>query len=170
MSEIHIPENAGEYAEGLKKILRRFGEEWPAYIACGPGWYPILVDLDQKLNEVAPHYELAQVKEKYGGLRFYVELPEERGALGIWEARNPMPLGTDNPEAEDWWRRLDEWEASPEGKEALKEAKRTLERVRELVDAAEYLSTQTCETCGQPGTIETHNGWVSTRCPEHQRS
>jgi hypothetical protein len=37
----------------------------------GPGWIPIVVELDQKMAEVAPEYELVQVKEKFGGLRFY---------------------------------------------------------------------------------------------------
>lgn len=42
----------------------------------GAGWQPILDRLEERLNEVAPGYEVCQIKEKFGGLRYYVDLPE----------------------------------------------------------------------------------------------
>jgi ribosomal protein L37AE/L43A len=38
----------------------------------GDGWYEIIYKLSQKLMEIDPYVEATQVKEKFGGLRFYV--------------------------------------------------------------------------------------------------
>jgi hypothetical protein len=35
-------------------------------------WLPHLAELDAAIAAIDPHYKLAQVKEKFGGLRFYV--------------------------------------------------------------------------------------------------
>ena len=66
-----VPADAGEYAEGLAAILRRIPEGWGRWISCSRGWYPLLVDTDRKLAALDPAYEIHQVKEKYGGLRYY---------------------------------------------------------------------------------------------------
>jgi hypothetical protein len=42
------------------------------YRDVGPGWLAILSALHEKLMEQAPAYEVAQVKEKFGGLRVYL--------------------------------------------------------------------------------------------------
>lgn len=62
--------------EDKAKSLMRFG------FACGPGWFTILQELiyaikeeEDKLAEKDPSYErltVVQVKEKFGGLCFYV--------------------------------------------------------------------------------------------------
>jgi len=41
-----------------------------------PGWAVILDDLVRRLNELDVDIEVRQVKEKFGTLRFYFELPE----------------------------------------------------------------------------------------------
>ena len=38
----------------------------------GKGWLPIVVELDKQLAELDPEYKIDQIKEKFGGLRFYV--------------------------------------------------------------------------------------------------
>lgn len=37
----------------------------------GDGWFDIVYDLSKKLTEIAPDCRAVQVKEKFGGLRFY---------------------------------------------------------------------------------------------------
>jgi MinD superfamily P-loop ATPase len=37
------------------------------------GWYPIIVELDRRLAELDEDYVVHQVKEKFGGLRYYFE-------------------------------------------------------------------------------------------------
>ena len=38
----------------------------------GEGWHPLIKELEEKLNAIDPDFELLQVKEKFGGLRYYV--------------------------------------------------------------------------------------------------
>jgi hypothetical protein len=81
---IHVPDDAGEYAEGLRRIMRRIPEGWGRWISCGPGWYPIVCELDSVLAQLDPAgFEVRQVKEKFGGLCYYVhtERPELRDAF-----------------------------------------------------------------------------------------
>lgn len=58
--------------KGISKVLKRFlGSR---SIECGEGWYDLLIELDEKLNKIYPDYELEQVKEKFGTLRYYCSL------------------------------------------------------------------------------------------------
>lgn len=82
---LHVPDDAGAYAEGLRRVLARIPDGWGRRIRCGPGWYPLVVDADRRLAAVDSGYVLQQVKEKFGVLVMYVEpsdfvrvLPPER--------------------------------------------------------------------------------------------
>jgi len=79
---------------------------------CGDGWFGIIEKLSEQLEPLGVIAE--QVKEKYGGLRFYYDGP---------------------PEADEY------------------------------VMAAEEQSLETCEVCGEPGTIN-EGGWLQVRCSE----
>lgn len=68
---IHIPEDAGECREALVALLRRIPDGWGRWISCDAGWYPLVTQLDAQLAQLDPEYELHQVKEKFGGLRYY---------------------------------------------------------------------------------------------------
>jgi hypothetical protein len=37
----------------------------------GPGWLPLIKELDSKMSELDPNYRINQIKEKFGGLRYY---------------------------------------------------------------------------------------------------
>ena len=39
----------------------------------GPGWSNILFDLHRNLVKVSPDYDIGQIKEKFGGLRVYLD-------------------------------------------------------------------------------------------------
>ena len=55
--------------EALKeKISPSFGK----YINIDEGWYQIVVDCDKELTVIDPNYQILQIKEKFGGLRFYM--------------------------------------------------------------------------------------------------
>jgi hypothetical protein len=47
--------------------------KWDKIAYCGKGWYWILDELDKKLTYLDPKYKIAQIKEKFGGLRFYFD-------------------------------------------------------------------------------------------------
>ena len=55
--------------EALKeKISPSFGK----YISVDEGWYQIVVDCDKELRTIDPNYQILQIKEKFGGLRYYM--------------------------------------------------------------------------------------------------
>lgn len=59
--------------EAVRSVLARFLPGACPALEVGPGWYPIILDLDQDLGAIDPDYQLVQVKEKFGRLRYYVE-------------------------------------------------------------------------------------------------
>jgi len=123
---------------------------------CGDGWEPLIRRLSEKLEPIGA--VASQVKEKYGGLRFYIEgidqptpfllrlrrigchLLRRRwcGSLWCWDWWKPWTLWRicDYPEAWDW------------------------------IALAEVESTKTCETCGAEGKLRTE-GWYTTLCQTH---
>lgn len=64
----------GEWQARLEPILERIPAEWGRWIACDSGWHPLICRLDDAIAALVPDYEIHQVKEKFGGLRFYYEL------------------------------------------------------------------------------------------------
>jgi hypothetical protein len=58
----------------LSPILNRIPDAWGKWVSVGAGWYDIVLDLDKQLAKIDPNYEIHQVKEKFGGLRFYCSL------------------------------------------------------------------------------------------------
>ena len=76
------PEGAGEYADALRRILARIPPRWGRRIDTGPGWYPLIIELDQQLAQTDPGYTVHQVKEKFGSLRYYVEESDGLSAEG----------------------------------------------------------------------------------------
>jgi hypothetical protein len=56
-----------------QKLLDRFQKGYIKSISCNEGWYKILENLDNKLSYLDPNYRVAQIKEKFGTLRFYFD-------------------------------------------------------------------------------------------------
>lgn len=71
LNSLHIPDDAGIYAAGLEKILRRIPDGWGRWISHDAGWYPIITRCDEQLAAIDPDYIVHQVKEKFGTLRYY---------------------------------------------------------------------------------------------------
>lgn len=68
----HLPEDAGEYADGLTDMMNRIPDGWGRWISCGYGWYSIITNANEQLKFIDPDYEIHQVKEKFGTLRYYI--------------------------------------------------------------------------------------------------
>ena len=66
-----------EYPDGILDILNRIPVGWGRWISCDKGWYKLLVDTNRKMNMMWPNYEIHQVKEKFGSLRFYWGISSE---------------------------------------------------------------------------------------------
>jgi len=78
---LHVPEDSGDLAPAIEAILRRIPDGWGRWVTMSRGWYPIIVELDRRLAELDEDYVVHQVKEKFGGLRYYCE-PSESASPG----------------------------------------------------------------------------------------
>jgi len=80
-----------------EQFPKMFGEKYGGF-ACGEGWWPILeklcsniqshIDWKNRQLGVVPQVTVAQIKEKFGGLRFYYDGGDEqiRGMVQMAEA------------------------------------------------------------------------------------
>lgn len=71
LDRLHVPDDAGEYESALREILTRIPDGWGRWISCDRGWFPIVVEIHERLVAVDPDYEVHQVKEKFGKLCYY---------------------------------------------------------------------------------------------------
>jgi len=85
LDALHVPEDAGEYAEPLRRILLRIPDGWGRWISCSAGYYPLICQLDHQLAELDSRYVVHQCKQKMGTLRYYCE------------SENPLYRGLDSP-------------------------------------------------------------------------
>lgn len=53
-------------------------------------WYEILVWLHKELESLIPGYNISQIKEKFGGLRYYFSYPEVIPIKDEWPAYNSV--------------------------------------------------------------------------------
>jgi hypothetical protein len=83
---------SGGVTEDTFRLMRDGGTlaEWEDYV--GPGWRPILERLHERLAELDPGYRAGQVKEKFGGLRVYLNGPMPPGAQEAIDAAGAESL------------------------------------------------------------------------------
>ncbi|MDO3401267.1 hypothetical protein QWI29_14600 [Mycolicibacterium neoaurum] len=70
---IRIPPAAGEHAAAIEAILRRIPDGHGRYLSVDAGWYPLVIATDAQLTRLDPHYQVLQIKEKFGTLRYYCQ-------------------------------------------------------------------------------------------------
>jgi len=188
LDAVHLPGDAGDHAAALERILRRIPDGWGRWIDCDAGWYPIIARLDAAIADLVPAYEVLQVKEKYGTLRYYVGSPHrEPSCCHALRERDPRPFegaisGPFAPKDRDpeeqrlleaWYSRYVEHLASDEHRRVRDADHAALDqeriealnrRVDALIDAAEEESARTCERCGVSGCLRENAGWLKTLC------
>lgn len=59
------------YPDYLFPVLARFSPDAPANIWCDKGWWILVSNCDVELSKIDPEYSIFQIKEKFGGLRYY---------------------------------------------------------------------------------------------------
>ncbi len=142
--------------ESYPRLMHGEGPRIPGYI--GYGWHPIVMRLMARIDEMldddlAQRFRVHQIKEKFGGLRFYFGLSGRRDyTFDLLSA-----AGATRVEIPD-----DEVEAD------LPPRPGAMDAILELVRIAEKEASCTCEVCGEPGE-RTREGWVQTLCERHQR-
>jgi hypothetical protein len=187
LNQYHVPEDADEYAEDLRKILERIPLRWGRWIRCDIGWYPLVIELDQKLAKIFPGYELHQVKEKFGTLRYYIGFPEispqccidiesERPYEGAvdprWLSRETRTL-EEQFELDKWYYQtfLPHYDSEEHKVQDLAlDPERTRRgdlytKMEEVITEYEDISAKTCEYCGQPAELLSRGYWYKTLCP-----
>jgi len=57
-------------------------EYWKS-IDIDEGWYQLVIDCDRELTKIDPNYQITQIKQKFGGLRYYFQpsLPNTYNAM-----------------------------------------------------------------------------------------
>lgn len=167
----------------LDPILERIPNEFGKWIGCRSGWYPLLLELDARLAAICPEYQVHQVKEKYGTLRYYFDLPTPQPqcceAFDLLHPRMvppPWKLGRVLTEEEQsrhdaWLSELNAHFASDEHGRGCAEVEPVLDacqelnlKMEEVVREYEQRSAHTCELCGGEGTLGVSGGWYQTLC------
>ena len=66
-----VEQDAQELEQYSPRIARRYREGMTCCSSYIPEWADLVRDLDDKLSHTDPDYKIDQIKEKFGGLRFY---------------------------------------------------------------------------------------------------
>jgi len=56
----------------IEELKKKIAPEYWKSIDVDEGWYQIVVDCDKELTAIDPNYQIFQIKEKFGGLRYYM--------------------------------------------------------------------------------------------------
>lgn len=116
------------------------------------GWEPIVVDALEQLKKLSAatgvEIRVAQIKEKFGGLRLYLDI-DEVSATGL-EVVEPISKGAT---AEPTLRMQS---GSAPGS--------VRERATAIVRAAEIAVSTVCEACGAPGRLRKLGSYFWTCC------
>lgn len=136
--------------ESLRKQLANGGvtDIYSAYgCEMGDGWYELMTDLCTEITAayeragVPVDLEVAQIKEKWGGLRFYYSTPDhpvEIHAIDIFGVGSLRHNGGESPLQNE---------------------------ITDIVRRYEEKSFTVCEVCGKPGILR-KMCWVRTLCDE----
>lgn len=95
--------------------------------------------IPQKKNQL--NVLIHDIKEKFGGLRFYVSFHCETRLIG-----EEIPEGS----------RMDMW-------------KTYISEIYGAIHLAEILSMKTCEFCGAPGVLRKEHHWWKVRCDDCEK-
>lgn len=72
LDDLYLPEDVDEdMKQDFIEILQKIPDGWGRWITCDKGWYKLVIDTHKKLKYIDPDYEIHQIKEKFGGLRYY---------------------------------------------------------------------------------------------------
>ena len=65
------------YSKHIINLLRYFHEDWQKRLDVQAGWIPLLITLHNSIAIIEPNYKIFQIKEKFGGLRYYIDYPSD---------------------------------------------------------------------------------------------
>jgi len=108
-------------------------------ITVGDGWFNLMDELCSSLQEYSDKMNIQvvaeQVKEKFGGLRFYYRI----------ELGDNLKNGKTEDELKELYISI-------------------YKEIDKMIRKAEYRSETECEICGNPSVVQSFNGWLSCTC------
>ena len=141
---------SGRYLS-LQESLIPFGFE------CGDGWYNLIDELCEDITTLIGDKDITviaiQVKEKFGGLRFY------------YDVKSPVTFmnKVDHIISQFMFKRrwgIYYWKIIDFRKKFYRNME---EKITDVIRNAEDKSYDTCEICGEPGKTR-GRGYISTQC------
>ena len=82
INDLYIPEDVDEdMKEDFIEILNTIPENWGRWVTLDKGWYKLVIDTHKKLKYIDPNYQIHQIKEKFGGLRYYYQSSFPYGSM-----------------------------------------------------------------------------------------
>lgn len=74
-----------ELSSAIQQLAKKIKPPYYSAIEVDEGWYQLVIDCDKELSEIDPKYDLQQIKEKFGGLRYYFQ-PSDPSLRGKMDA------------------------------------------------------------------------------------
>jgi hypothetical protein len=159
-----LPKDAGKNAQALSAIIARIPSRWGRWISCDKGWFPLVINCDKELAILDPDYAVHQVKEKFGGLRYYFETSASADdCCAIWRRGSSAPEG-DSDQAKARREAYHADYAIHRQSEECRASQAHRNARYAQMKRYEDLSLHTCELCGSPGDLRVGAGWYKTTC------
>ena len=73
MMIMNIKPISSELQIQVENLKNKIPAPFYKHIDIDEGWYQIAVDCDRDLTAINPDYQILQIKEKFGGLRYYIK-------------------------------------------------------------------------------------------------
>ena len=122
------------------------------------GWYDLLDELCANIQQIMDKYNIdvtaAQVKEKFGGLRFYVYITDESPSILCW-CEDKLSRWFFKHKLGVYYNKYVHFRQ--------KLYKSPTEKVHLHIETTEYKSYDICEKCGKLGKLS-DQGWLRTLC------
>ena len=168
-------ENGATLLNAFPTIFDSFREQYrnphPGHIfSVSDGWFMVLWDIAYHLRELQSQIPFVdiyvlQIKEKFGGLRFYYRCDYKDESWGSKKFR----------QIDEWFRTQMCKRGAYKAYWALTKFRKThiyrtvFEKVESIVQKGEAQSYRTCELCGEEGERCSPNGWLATLCEKHKK-
>ncbi len=69
----------------IEELKKKIAPEYWKSIDVDEGWYQLIVDCDKELTAIDPNYQIFQVKQKFGGLRYYFQPSQSDTSVAMRE-------------------------------------------------------------------------------------
>jgi len=157
----------------LKQLMERhpklFRGEPPRVASdLSPGWFPLVdqlcMDLESILGDRAEAFVVDQVKEKFGGLRFYWSMRGDKPTIEVDVAGAKASPPGEAPSADGYVESVSD---TPLGMRiSIRPDDDLSAAIAKRIRRAEEESFATCQVCGAPGELR-REGWLYTACDAH---